>query len=159
MRHTGASEQRQPHQAAAADDAGFSFVETVVTVVLLAMVIAPLMSAVIASVKVSSLSRTAAQAETAMINAADRINRANLACDYDGIAEAMVQYEGWPANSASVREEWYDAQTNAWVYEGPDGNGCQFGEPTSTEVQRVTVTITSPDNKITRTIQVVKSNV
>jgi type II secretory pathway pseudopilin PulG len=158
MRHT-CVEQRRAQEQPGAGDEGFSFVETVVTVVLLAMVIAPLMSAVIASIKVSSLSRTAAQAETAMINAADRINRADLACDYEGIAEAMVQYEGWPADSARVREEWYNPQTNEWVYEGPAGNGCQFGEPTQTEVQRVTVTITSPDNNITRTIQVVKSNV
>ena len=155
MRQTGASEQRQPRQAVPRDD-GFSFVETVVTVVLLAMVIAPLMSAVIASVKVSSLSRTAAQAETAMINAADRINRAELKCDYESIADAMVQYEGWPPDSARVREEWYDPQTNSWV---DDGDGCQFAEATTTEVQRVTITITSPDNKITRNIQVVKSNV
>jgi type II secretory pathway pseudopilin PulG len=140
-------------------DGGFSFVETVVTVVLAALVIAPLMGSVMALIKVSSLSRAAAQAETAIINAADRINRASLDCDYDAIAEAMVTYEGWPAQSAQVREEWYDPQTNSWVYEGPAGDGCQFGEPTETEVQRVTITITSPDNKITRSIQVVKSNV
>src|SRR6478735_9262636 len=63
-------------------DDGFSFIETVVTVVLLAIVIVPVLSAVLASVKVSTVSRSAAQAETAMINAADRINRAPLSCDY-----------------------------------------------------------------------------
>jgi hypothetical protein len=142
-------------------DRGVTFVETVVTVVLLAIVIVPVMSAVLASVKVSSVSRSAAQAQTAMINAADRINRAPLSCDYTLYAQAAVQTEGWTPDLASVRQEYYSTQTNAWV-EDPPGDLCP-GAPGATVtddlVQKVTITITTPDSQVRRTIQVVKSNV
>ncbi len=147
--------QRRP----ATCDRGYSFVETVVTVVLIAIVIVPVMSSVIASVKVSTLSRSAAQAETAMINAADRINRAPLACDYTLYAQAAVQTEGWSPDRARVHQEWYDAQANDWVDEGPSGDGCQFAAVTDDLVQKVTIVITTPDSQISRTIEVVKSNV
>jgi type II secretory pathway pseudopilin PulG len=160
MRHIGANQQRQ-HRRAAADDAGFSFVETVVTVVLLAMVIVPLMTSVVASIKVSTVSRSAAQAETAMINAADRINRANLGCDYTAYAQAAVQTEKWNPDRARVTTEYYDRQSNEWILD-PPGDPCP-GAPGATVtddlVQRVTVVITTPDDQINRTIQVVKSNV
>jgi Tfp pilus assembly protein PilV len=142
-------------------DDGFSFVETVVTIVLLAMVVVPVLSAVITSIKASSVSRSAAQAQTAMINAADRINRSPLSCDYTLYAQAAVQTEGWSPDNASVVQEYYSAQTNQWIKD-PPGDQCP-GAPGATVtddlVQKVTIRITTPDTGITRTIQVVKSNV
>ena len=46
------------------------------TITLMAVVLVPIMSAVAASVKSSSQGRSAAQVETALVNAADRVNRA-----------------------------------------------------------------------------------
>src|SRR5215510_8205545 len=108
------AESESPERRATRDG-GFSFVETVVTVVLIAMVILPIMSAVLASAKVSTVSRSAAQAQTALVNAADRINRARLACDYTLYAQAAVQTEGWNPDRASVHQEYYSVQTNSWV--------------------------------------------
>ena len=140
-------------------DRGYSLVEIVVAITLLGMVIIPVLAAVKTSIQVSSVANAAAKAETAMINAADRINRAPLSCNYTLYAQASVQTEGWPASAASVRQEWYDAQTNAWVDEGPTGDGCPFANVTEDLVQRVTVDINVPNSDISRRIQVVKSNV
>jgi Tfp pilus assembly protein PilV len=159
MRDAGAGRRRVRNFARR--DEGVSIIETVVTVVLLAIVVVPVMSAVLVSVKVSTVSRSAAQAQTAMINAADRINRAPMSCDYTIYAKAAVQTQGWNADMASVKQEYYNAQTNSWV-EDPPGDPCP-GAPgaTTTEdlVQKVTIVITTPDSQISRTIQVVKSNV
>lgn len=140
-------------------DHGYSLIEIVVAISLLGMVIVPVLAAVKSSIQVSSVASSAAKAETAMINAADRINRAPLSCDYKLYAQASVQTEGWPANAASVRQEWYNPQTNAWVDEGPTGDGCPYANVTEELVQRVTVDINVPNSDISRNIQVVKSNV
>jgi type II secretory pathway pseudopilin PulG len=137
-------------------DPGYTLVETMITIALLATVVIAMMTAVQASVRVSALSRSAAQVETAIVNAADRINRAPLSCDYTVYAQAAVQTEGWQAEQASVVHEWYDPTAKAWH---PDADGCRFATPTLDLVQKVTVSITSPDGQVTRSIQVVKSNV
>ena len=140
-------------------DAGYSLVEVVVAIGLLGLAVIPLLGAVKAGIQVSSVSRAAAKAETAMINAADRINRAPLSCNYTLYAQAAVQTEGWPANAASVTQEWYDPQTNSWVDEGPSGDGCPYASVTEDLVQRVTIDINVPSSGISRRIQVVKSSV
>ncbi len=131
-------------------------IETIITVALLATVVVVMVNAVQASVKVSALSRSAAQVETAIVNAADRINRAPLVCDYTVYAQAAVQTEGWDPGRASVAHEWYDPTVHGWH---PDADGCRFAAPTLDLVQKVTISITSPDGQVTRSIQVVKSNV
>src|SRR3954451_1887650 len=150
-----------PRPDASPGDKGFTFVETVVTVVLLAIVTVPIMTAVLTSIRVSTVSRSASQAQTAMINAADRINRAPLSCDYTLYAQAAVQTEGWTPDRASVHQAYYSPQTNTWI-DDPPGDLCP-GAPGATVtddlVQKVTITITTPDSQISRTIQVVKSNV
>ena len=57
-------------------DSGFSLVEIVIAIVLMATVVVAILNAVSTSVKASSVSRSAAQVETAVVNAADRVNRA-----------------------------------------------------------------------------------
>lgn len=140
-------------------DRGYSLVEIVVAISLLGMVIIPILAAVKSSIQVSSVASAAAKAETAMINAADRINRADLSCNYELYAQASVRIEGWPASSATVRQEWYNPQTNSWVDEGPTGDGCPYANVTEDLVQRVTIDINVPNSDISRKIQVVKSNV
>lgn len=150
-------ERAATRRPAAGRDGGFSFIETVVTIVLLGVVIVPVMAAVRASIQTSATSRSAAQLETALINAADRINRADMACDYTNFAQSSVETEGWDREQARVAHEWYDPTTNGWS-SGVDG--CRFpGRVTQDLVQKVTIEITTPDGKITRDIQVVKSNV
>jgi prepilin-type N-terminal cleavage/methylation domain-containing protein len=139
-------------------DAGFSFVEIVVTIVLLGIIVVPIMAAVRATVRASSVSGEAARVETAIINAADRINRAPMSCDYTMYAQASVQTAGWEALQASVSMRHYDLQSGALAPES-DG-GCVPGTfvPSDGLVQLVTITIVSPQHQIERHIQVVKSD-
>jgi prepilin-type N-terminal cleavage/methylation domain-containing protein len=140
-------------------DRGFTFVEVVVTVALMAIVVAPILSAVGVAVRESSRSRSSAQVETAVVNAADRVNRAPKTCDYTVYVQAAVQSQGWSADRAvAYHERYVPAATpnlpGTWV-EG----ACEISAPTPLLVQRITITVISPDGSVRRSIQVVKSDV
>jgi len=145
-------------------DRGFSMVEIVISIVLLGTVVLAVLNATTVSIKASAVSRSAAQVETSIVNAADRVNRAPKRCDYTIYAQAAVQTEGWDPSTVSVAHEYYVVGSDAtvegsWV-QGPSGTpGCEGPAPVDLLVQRVTISITSPDSKVTRTIQVVKSDV
>jgi prepilin-type N-terminal cleavage/methylation domain-containing protein len=140
---------------------GFSLIEVIVTITLMGVVIVPIMSAVITSIKASSQGRSAAQVETALVNAADRINRVDpLECFYNIYAEAAVQSQGWKPDRATLEYAHYEPgltiNDGKW---STDGKACLIDDVTSGLVQRVIITITSPDGNIRREIQVVKSDV
>ncbi|MCU0261690.1 MAG: hypothetical protein MUE78_11780 [Ilumatobacteraceae bacterium] len=127
---------------------------------LLGIAVIPIMSSVFASIRTSSVARSAAQVETAVVNAADRVNRAPRTCDYTPYVQAAVQTQGWDPSTASVVHERLQTPTDAtatavWV------PGACLNDPilTDLEVQRVTISISSPDGRVTRSIQVVKSDV
>jgi Tfp pilus assembly protein PilV len=146
------------------DDRGNTLIEVVITVVLMAIVVVPVLSAVRTSVAASSVSRSAAQVETALVNAADRVNRAPKRCNYTMYAQAAMRIQGWPASTASVTHEYYvpgvDARTpGTWKSGDALSPGCAGLAPTDLLVQRVTINLTSPDGAIHRSIQVVKSDV
>jgi type II secretory pathway pseudopilin PulG len=147
-----------------AGDGGFSIIEIVIAIVLMGTVVVALMNAVGMGVKASATARAAAKVETAVVNASDRVNRATKDCDYTRFAQAAVQTEGWKPETASVVNEYYVPAANpllqgTWAT-GPAGDpGCPGTSPTDLLVQRVTITITSPDGLVRRTIQVVKSDV
>lgn len=139
-------------------DAGFSAVEIVVTIALLGVVVLPILEAVRVGVMASSRSHNAARTETALVNAADRVARAPMKCDYTTSVQAAVQVQGWAATLGSATHERFvsggsPASPGTWV-----PGGCEFAGPTDGLVQRVTITVTSPDGKITRDMQVVKSD-
>ncbi|MGA7757572.1 MAG: prepilin-type N-terminal cleavage/methylation domain-containing protein [Ilumatobacteraceae bacterium] len=145
-------------------DGGFSLVEVVIAIVLMGTVVVAILNAVSTSVKASSVSRSAAQVETAVVNAADRVNRAPKRCDYTIYVQAAVQTEGWSPDTASVTHEYYvpgvDATVEGTWETGAAGSpGCSGPAPTDLLVQRVTISITSPDGKVRRNIEVVKSDV
>lgn len=147
-----------------ARDAGFSIVEIVVSIVLMGTVVIAVMNAVGMSVKASATSRSAARVETAVVNASDRVNRATKSCDYTKYAQAAVQTEGWAKETASVVNEYYvpgadPTLPGTWAVGNPLTPGCPGAVPNDLLVQRVTIMITSPDGKVHRTIQVVKSDV
>ena len=145
-------------------DGGFSIVEIIVSIVLMGTVVVAILNAVGVSVKASSTSRSAAQVETAIVNAADRVNRAPQSCDYTIYAQAAVQIEGWPKENASVTQQYYVPGANAkvagtWATGAPGYEGCDGVVASKLLVQKVTVSIVSPDGKVRRSIEVVKSNV
>ncbi|HSB87010.1 MAG TPA: hypothetical protein VLD86_11900 [Ilumatobacteraceae bacterium] len=157
-------------QAATADashrDEGFSLVEIVMTIVLMGMVLIPIMNAAITGVKASSTSRRVAELQTVLLNAADRVNRANVRCEgYLVYVQAAAQTKGWPPDQASASYEWFEpgptaAVAGTWHSYDPTAPGvCPGILPVQNPVQRVTITMTSPEADISRSIQVVKSDV
>lgn len=145
-------------------DAGFSIVEIIVSIVLMSTVVVATLNAVGMTVRASATSRSAAQVETAVVNASDRVNRARKTCDYTRFAQAAVQTEGWDKETASVTNEYYVPGANptlpgTWATGSALTPGCEGASAADLLVQRVTITITSPDGKVRRTIQVVKSDV
>jgi prepilin-type N-terminal cleavage/methylation domain-containing protein len=145
-------------------DAGFSLIEVVIAVALLSIVVLPVLETVISAIGASTWNRSAAQVETVIVNAADRVNRAPKRCDYTIYAQAAVQTQGWAPAQAVVTHEFYRPAADpslpgSWEVGPPGGPGCDGGVASDLLVQRVTITISSPDRAIARTIQVVKSDV
>jgi prepilin-type N-terminal cleavage/methylation domain-containing protein len=143
----------------ASRDDGFSLVEIIMTIVLMGIVLLPLMNAAITAVKTSSSSRRIAELQTVLLNAADRVNRAPVKCDYLVYVQAAAQTKGWPPEQASATYEWYQPGTSAAVAGTWQPGACNGPTPTLNLVQRVTIKMQSPEANVSRTIQVVKSDV
>jgi Tfp pilus assembly protein PilE len=152
------------HPAEQSGDRGFSFVEAVIVIVLLGTVTAPMLTATRSAVISSSGNRAAAKVETALVNATDRVLRAPKRCNYVQYVQAAVLTEGWRADQATATHAYYvpaatPASPGTWV-QGPASHpACPTPSATDGLVQRVTITITSSDGKISRTLHVVKSDV
>lgn len=149
-------------QPPARSDRGFTFVETVLTVVLLGIVVVPVLAAVRGAIRVSAVTSDAAAVETVLVNAADRVQRApDTSCDLAADAAAAAPAD-WPASSVSVVQEYLDlADGGAWVTgTGARGPACPDSTyPADEVVKRITITVSSPDGSVRRHIQVVTSNV
>lgn len=151
---------RKLHRRRSANgDDGFSIIEVVACIVLMGIVMAPVMYAVIATVRASSNSRQLAQVETVLQNAADRVNRAPKACDYEVYVQAAARTVGWDSAQATVNSFHYvpaatPAQPGQWV-----SGACSGSSPSELLVQMISITVTSPVGNITKRIEVVKSNV
>lgn len=154
---TGDTRSRRAH------DRGNTLVEVVIAITLLAVIVVPVLGGVRMATKASAVSRAASNVETALINAVDRVNRADARtqqlCDYEAYARAAVVTQGWSAGEVSTRTEYLDVASGTWAQGPPSAGGCQGGVYQQGVVQRVTITVTDPQRHVTRSIQVVKSNV
>jgi hypothetical protein len=146
-------------------DGGFTIVEVVMTNVLIAMTIVPILDATITSVRASSTVREVAEVETVLQNAADRVNRAPTLCNYDVYVQAAALAKGWNAAQASATYAYYvpgasalAADPGSWVTD-PGATACPGGVRTPRLIQLVTITVHSDSGSITRTMKVVKSDV
>jgi len=152
-RHAGLGEQRLQRDR----DSGFSFVEIVITITLMGVVVAPILTAVAASIKASTVSLASAEVETVLVNAVDRVNRSTRArfpCDLTSPVVAAVETHGWAPSSATLRHEYLDS-SGAWQTDA-GGTACPGGIPQNGLIQRITVTITSPEANVSRSLQVVR---
>jgi len=138
-------------------DRGSSLVEVLMAVVLTAIAIVPLMGASWALVRNSA--RNSTQVETVINNAADRVNRAPAGCDYSIYVQAASMAEGWSPNQASATYKYFVPGVDAATQGSWSTGACPNGVRPAGLVQLVRVTVTSPDGIVTRSIQVVKSDV
>ena len=155
----GRRDEEAPAQAC---DRGVTFIEILVAVVLIGTVIVGILAAMRTSIIVSANARDAAKVETALLNASDRVARAPLKCTSGGydpfVQAAIAAWEGTGTATATVRHLSYDADRGAlepstWV----DG-ACPV-DATKQRVQKVEITITGPDGRVTRSIEVIKSKI
>ncbi len=87
------------------------------------------------------------------------MNRAPRRCDYDVYVEAAAQSQGWEPNRATATYRHYvpgtsSLQPGTWV-----NGACPTAGLDELLVQMVRITVVSPDGSVTRTIEVVKSDV
>jgi hypothetical protein len=128
---------------------------------LMATVLIAIMNASIAGIKASSSAGDVAQIETVLQNAADRVNRAPLKCDYGMYVAAAAQVAWGPAsaNLATATYKWYQPGADATATGSWNTGPCSTPGVAGKDVQLVTITVTSPSGRVTRSMQVVKSNV
>ena len=142
-------------------DAGFSLVEIVMTITIMAIIMVPTLNAVMATITAGRLNTNMSAVETVLQNAADRVNRAPKGCDYTLYAQAAAQTNGWSADTTTVLQQHFVPGATA----NTDGQwadlACLATEsaPADLAVQLVTITVKSPDGKIEKSLQVVKSDV
>ncbi len=142
---------------ARARDRGVSLVEIIVAIALTGTLVVATVNAIFTSISVSSRTFIAAEVETVLINASDRVNRAPQLCDYEVYVDAAALAEGWQASQIS-------ATTERLITNSGDSSADWETQPCPADVapfdvQRVTITLTDPDNKVTKTLTVVKSDV
>ena len=140
-------------------DRGYTFIEVIVGIVLLGVVVVPILSATQAAIGASSVSETAAEVETLLVNAVDRVSRApSPGCDFSSYARAAVETHGWSAGAAAV-EQFYRDHAGAWIAGAAGSPACPSGGYQNGMVQMVRISITSPNGDITRTLEVVKGDI
>ena len=161
FRRRGATELDEPQHRT---DRGSTFVEIVIAITLMAIVVVPTLRAVITSIQASTSATSAAEVETALLNAVDRVNRSPAdRCDYHQYARAAVLTQGWAADTVETEHAFLDTSLVPadWSI-GADatvGEACPVTGHRDDLIQQVSITVTSPDGKVSRTIKVVKSNV
>lgn len=140
----------------ASTDRGATLIEMVLAVLLTGLVVLGLLAGIRTSVTASSIAYEGGQLETVLINAADRVQRAAQRCEYEGYVDAAALAQGWDVGTISVSAELLVANTGStsdWAPQACPDDVQPF------DVQRLTITATTPDGEITRTMTVVKSDV
>ncbi|HYN31853.1 MAG TPA: prepilin-type N-terminal cleavage/methylation domain-containing protein [Ilumatobacteraceae bacterium] len=164
MRRRGISQRPRALRNSGRFDDGFTLVEVVITVALMALVIVPVMIATITLIRASSIAGSSAETQRAISDAADRVTRADTGCDYSSAISASVVSRGWPASAATATYQYYTGSGTAtangsWSPPGTSvSNACPGGLRQPRLIQLVTITITNPSGDKQR-IQVVKSDV
>lgn len=147
------------HHPDSSRDDGSSFVEVVISVVLIGTTLLALLGTMMASISSSTRSRSLSQVNTVLQNAADRVNRAPQRCDYTVYVQAASQSQGWAPTTATATYQHYVPGSASNVEGTWSVGACPSGGVNELLVQLVTITVVSPDGEVSRTIQVAKSNV
>ncbi len=143
-------------------DAGFSLVEMVVTVTIMALAMIPILIAAMSLIRSSSYSRNATKVETVLANAADKLNRTGESCtvkNYRDAVEAALAVPHWDTSLVTTQFSYFVAgptvsDAGTWA-EGL----CPPNALAKDVVQMVKISLSSPDGKVHRSMQVVKSKI
>ena len=142
-------------------DRGVTFVEILITIVLIGTVVLGILAVTRTSIIASKTSKEAATVESALIAAAERVERADRAvipvCDLSGPIHAAAQTKlGVPLADAPnyVTIEYQHLVGTTWT----DG-ACPGGTAQPNLVQRITITMEHPDSGLTRSVEVIKGDV
>jgi hypothetical protein len=138
-------------------DTGSTFAEVLIAIVLIGTVLLGLLTATRAQVIASRTSREAARVQSALLVAADRVERAPIGCDFSGPVEAAAQLslgvsELEAPSYAQLRYEYLTAT-------GWEDGACPGDVHQPNLVQRIGITMISPDTGLARTLEVVKGDV
>lgn len=138
-------------------DVGSTLIEILISIALLATIVIALVTAVQAMLTSSSTIFEAAQIQTVLLNAGDQVERAPQQCNYDTVVQSAALAEGWPPEAVTVSVEILQSNTGDesvdWVPQDCASTVEAF------DVQRLTIRAAHPDEQISRTLTVVKSDV
>lgn len=126
-------------------------------IVIMTVIVVPFGAAAWSTVSASARSTDGAAAQTILTNAADRINRAAGACDYDSYAKAAATASNWPASAISTSVQRYNPGATPLVAGTWTSGGCVGMTPAAVQLVTVTLTMRPGSTSGTVTIQVVKS--
>jgi hypothetical protein len=158
--HTPSSARKVPTVPERDDaDRGFGLIDIVCSISLIGIVVIPMINATFTAIAASSTARQVAEIETVLQNAADRVNRAPVDCDYTIYVEAAAQSKDWDPSRTTATYQYYVPGASATVNGTWAPGGCLNNVRTAGLVQLVTITIVNDTGAITRTINVVKSDV
>ena len=132
-----------------------TLVEILIAIIVSGTLVAAVVSATFTIISISGRSFTAAEVETVLINASDRINRAPQLCDYEAYVDAAAIAEEWDPELITVTVERLVENTGAatdWEAQPCPADVSAF------DVQRLTITLTDPGGRVTRDLTVVKSS-
>ncbi len=144
-------------------DRGATFVEVLVTIVLLGTIVLALMAAMRTQVVASRTSREAARVESALLAAAERVERSGreeFTCDFGPPIYAAAQVKlGVSAAEAPTYAliEYEHLTATGWQPGACPGPGGDEYQPNL--VQRIGITMISPDNGLMRKMEVLKGDV
>ncbi len=143
-------------------DGGFTFVEVVVTIVLVGVVIIPILATVRSSISAAAVSRAAAEVETVLVNAVDGVNNGDppqiALCDFTDAALAGKTAQGWADSTIAVTHQYLQAD-GTWSTEFDPTLGCPAAAVSARPdgpVLLIRITVTHPTESVTRPLEVVK---
>ncbi|MEL6890153.1 MAG: type II secretion system protein [Actinomycetota bacterium] len=153
-------------------DAGFTLAENLIAMALMSTIVLTLILGTWVVIRTSKQNDELAKIEAVLGSAADRIaNYRYIPCPenvtaggYEEIGSAATAGVGWAPETVSIsRYEYWDVDADAWTDSNAiDASGdcnTQVGLTTAATLQKVTVTVTTPDGGKSRSMEVVKADI
>ena len=157
-------------EAAPASDAGFTFVEILVSILLLGMAVLSMVTLVLTSVQASTLARDRAKAHAWLQSAADVLYGApredcgisptvasptgtsrepQVRVAYESVVRAISAPQGWPTGNISIVEP-------VLFWDGSERYQSTCYDDSGVSLQRITIEVRGLNGRVVESVQVVK---